>query len=73
MEMHVHQHTWYDNPSDLQTKSLPYGEKRIKFYKMLLKHIYGFDEHIRNVISDDKYDNNQATGAALLRLVKFLL
>ena len=29
----------HDNPSDLQTKSLPYGEKRIKFRKILLKHI----------------------------------
>ena len=63
----------HDNPSDLQTKSLPYGEKRIKFCKMLLQHIYGFDEHVRNVIEDDKHDNNQAAGAALLKLVRFLL
>ena len=63
----------HDNPSDLQTKSLPYGEKRIKFCKMLLKLIYGFDEHVRNAMGDDKHDNNQAAGAASLKLVRFLL
>ena len=63
----------HGNPSDLQTKSLPYGEKQIKFCKMLLKHIYGFDEHVRNVISDDSYNNNEAAGAASMKLVRFLL
>ena len=37
-----------DNHSDLQTKSLPFGEKRVKFCKMLLDHIYGHEGHIPN-------------------------
>ena len=37
-----------DNHSDLQTKPLPFGEKRVKFCKMLLDHIYGHDGHIPN-------------------------
>ena len=30
----------HDTIADSQTKPLPYGEKRVKFYKMLLEHIY---------------------------------
>ena len=36
----------HDNPADLQTKPLPYGEKRVKLCKGLLEHIYGYAEHV---------------------------
>ena len=42
-----------DNHSDAQTKPLPYGEKRVKFCKQVLKHIYGFDEHVKNAAVTD--------------------
>lgn len=32
----------HDNIADSQTKQLPYGEKRVKFCRMLLKHICGY-------------------------------
>lgn len=35
-----------DNHSDMQTKSLSYGEKRVNFCKMLLNHTYGEPEHV---------------------------
>ena len=41
------------NHSDAQTKPLPYGEKRVKFCKQVLKHIYGFDEHVKNAAVTD--------------------
>ena len=40
-----------DNPADSQTKPLPYGAKRVKFCKQLLKHIYAYGKHIaRHVV-----------------------
>ena len=35
-----------DNPADSQTKPLPYGAKRVKFCKQLLKHMYAYGKHI---------------------------
>ena len=35
-----------DNIADSQTKPLPYGEKRVKFCRMMLQHIYGYNEHV---------------------------
>ena len=37
-----------DNHSDMQTKPLPFGEKRVKFCKMQLDHIYGEKGHKAN-------------------------
>ena len=43
----------HDNIADSQTKPLPYGEKRVKFCRMLLEHIYGYTEHVvRRVVGD---------------------
>ena len=40
-----------DNPADSQTKPLPYGAKRVKFCKQLLKHMYAYGKHIvRHVV-----------------------
>ena len=38
-----------DNLSDLFTKPMAYGAKRIKFYKMLLHHLYKKGKHIARV------------------------
>ena len=35
-----------ENQSDILTKSLPYGEKRVRFCKKLLHHIYGETDHV---------------------------
>ena len=35
-----------DNPADICTKPLPYSEKRVKFCKMLLHHLYGYVGHV---------------------------
>ena len=35
-----------DNHSDMQTKSLPYDEKRAKFYEILLDRIYSETKHV---------------------------
>ena len=35
-----------DNQADICTKPLPYSEKRVKFCKMLLHHLYGYVGHV---------------------------
>ena len=57
-----------DNHSDAQTKPLPFGEKRVKFCKQVLKHIYGHDEHVKNAITDVIEQNEQTMPAAAAAL-----
>ena len=35
-----------DNIADSETKTLSYGEKRVKFCRMILKNIHGYTKHV---------------------------
>ena len=63
-----------DNHSDAQTKPLPYGEKRVKFCKKDLKHIYGHDEHVKNAVTDviEQKEHEMPAAATTLWMYNFV-